>query len=61
MPKLSRKPMNAMPPKTPKAKASPFGRIWVAMEKSPPERKGPAARPAADRVWASPLRVPRTE
>lgn len=53
--------MNAIPPKTPQASASPFGLTRVAMEKRPPERKGPAARPAADSVCASPLSVPRTE
>jgi len=31
------------------------------MLKRPPERKGPAALPAAERVWARPLSVPRTE
>lgn len=61
MPKLASQPRNAMPPKTPHANASPFGSTRVAMEKSPPDRKGPAALPAAERVCASPLSVPRTE
>ena len=61
IPKLPRKPMNATPPKTPKARASPFGLTYVATEKRLPERKGPAARPAEERVCASPLSVPNTE
>jgi len=61
IPKLASQPRNAIPPKTPHAKASPRGLTCVAREKSPPERKGPAARPAAERVCARPLRVPRTE
>ena len=61
IPKLARKPKNAMPPNTPQANASPFGRTCVAREKRPPERKGPTARPAADSVCARPLSVPRTE
>lgn len=60
MPKLSRKPRNATPPNTPNARASPFGLILIAIEKRPPDRKGPAARPAADKVCASPFKVPRT-
>ena len=50
-----------MPPKTPKAKASPLGRTFVAIENKPPDKNGPIARPAAERVWASPLSVPSTE
>lgn len=50
MPKLKRNPTNAMPPKTPKTNASPLGLILVAKEKSPPDKNGPAARPAADKV-----------
>jgi len=42
--------MRAMPPKTPKASASPFGRIRVDAENSAPDRKGPIALPAADKV-----------
>jgi hypothetical protein len=61
MPKLIRKPMNATHPKTPKAKASPFGFTLVASENSPPDRKGPTARPAAESVWARPFNDPRTE
>ena len=53
--------MRATPPKTPKANASPFGLTRVASVNRPPERKGPTARPAAESVWARPLRVPRTE
>jgi len=55
------KPRKAIPPKTPQARASPLGRIRVAILNKPPERKGPAALPAADNVCARPLRVPRTE
>lgn len=61
IPKLIKHPTKAIPPKTPKARASPLGLTWVASEKSPPERKGPAARPAAESVCARPLMVPRTE
>ena len=61
IPKLRRKPTNVMPPKTPKAKASPLGLILVAAENKAPDRKGPTARPAADSVCARPLIVPRTE
>jgi len=50
-----------MPPKTPHANASPLGRTFVAIEKSPPGRKGPAARPAAESVCARPFNAPRTE
>lgn len=53
-------PRKAMPPKTPQASASPLGFTWVANEKRPPDRKGPTARPAAERVCARPLRVPKT-
>ena len=53
--------MKDTPPKTPKATASPLGRTRVESVKRPPERNGPAARPAAERVWARPLRAPRTE
>lgn len=53
--------MKATHPKTPNANASPLGLTLVAREKSPPERNGPAARPAADRVWARPFSDPRTE
>ena len=60
MPKLIKKPMKAIPPNTPNARASPFGWTLVATENRPPERKGPAARPAADSVWASPFNVPST-
>lgn len=59
-PKLRAKPMNAMPPNKPKAKTSPFGCTLVAREKRPPDTKGPTARPAAERVCASPFNVPRT-
>lgn len=60
MPKDNKKPMKAIPPKTPKAKASPFGLTLVATVNKPPLRNGPAARPAADRVCARPFSVPRT-
>ena len=60
MPKLRRKPMKETPAKMPKAKASPFGWIFVAAVKSEPEIKGPAACPAADKVCARPFSVPRT-
>ncbi len=60
MPKLMQKPTRATPPKTPHARASPLGFTRVDSEKRPPLRKGPAARPAADRVWARPLSLPRT-
>lgn len=59
-PKLRAKPMNAMPPNKQKAKTSPFGCTLVAREKRPPDTKGPTARPAAERVCASPFNVPRT-
>jgi len=61
MPRLSKKPANVMPPKMPKASASPLGRRRVEAVKREPEMKGPTARPAADSVCASPLSVPRTE
>lgn len=61
IPKLSKKPIKVMPPKTPNATASPLGSTCVEREKRPPARNGPAARPAAERVWARPLSVPRTE
>ena len=60
MPKDSRKPMNEIPPNTPKAKASPFGLIFVATVNNPPLINGPAARPAAESVCARPLRAPNT-
>lgn len=50
--------MKAIPPKTQKARASPFGWILVAAVKMPPEMKGPTARPPADSVWARPLSLP---
>lgn len=61
MPQLARKPTKAMPAKTPHDNASPFGRTLVDNEKRPPDRNGPAARPAAESVCARPLSVPRTE
>ena len=60
IPKLRRNPRKAIPPNTPNASASPFGCIPIAMEKRPPERKGPAARPAAESVCARPFNVPKT-
>lgn len=60
IPKLMIKPMNETAPKTPNARASPLGWILAVSEKSPPDRNGPTARPAADRVWARPLRAPKT-
>lgn len=61
MPKLSRKPTRLTPPKIPNANASPLGRTCVAAVNKEPDTNGPAARPAADSVCASPLSVPRTE
>jgi hypothetical protein len=61
MPKLSKNPTKATPPNKPNARASPLGRTLVASENRPPETNGPTARPAAERVWARPFRVPRTE
>lgn len=61
IPQLASHPRNAIPPKTPQGSASPFGLRRVPSEKRPPERNGPAARPAAERVCARPLSVPRTE
>lgn len=61
IPKLVRKPMKAIPPNTPNARASPFGLTLVARVNRPPDRKGPTARPAAERVWARPLSIPSTE
>jgi hypothetical protein len=60
MPQLITKPNNAMPPNKPKGRASPFGCILVAAENSDPERKGPAARPAAESVCARPFKRPKT-
>lgn len=60
IPKLRKKPSNEIPAKSPKGSASPLGWILVAAVKSDPEMKGPAARPAAESVWAKPLRVPST-
>lgn len=60
MPKLKKNPNKEIPAKRPNGRASPLGWILVAAVKSDPEMKGPAARPAAESVWASPLRVPRT-
>jgi hypothetical protein len=40
--------------------ASPLGWILEVKEKRPPDKKGPTARPAAERVCARPLRAPRT-
>jgi hypothetical protein len=61
MPKLAKKPTNAIPPKTPHANASPLGRIVVEMENRPPDMKGPTALPAAESVCARPLSVPGAE
>ena len=52
--------MNEMPAKTPKARASPLGSIRDDRLNRPPDTNGPTARPAADRVWARPLRAPKT-
>lgn len=49
-----------MPPNTPQANASPLGCTCVARENKPPDRKGPTALPAAERVCARPFKVPRT-
>lgn len=46
--------------KTPNARASPLGWILAVRENSPPERNGPTARPAAERVCARPFKAPRT-
>ena len=51
-------PTTAMPPNRPQASNSPFFGIRCESVKSPPERKGPTLRPAAEIVWAMPLRVP---
>lgn len=61
MPKLSKKPMKATPPNTPNARASPLGLTPVDIENRPPDKNGPMARPAAERVCARPFSVPRTE
>ena len=34
--------------------------ILEPRENKPPERNGPTARPAAERVWARPFKAPRT-
>ena len=60
IPNDSRKPMNATPPNTPNAKASPFGLTFVATVNRPPLRNGPTALPAADKVCASPFKAPST-
>ena len=61
IPKLARNPMKAMPPKRQNASASPLGSTRVARVNNPPERKGPAALPAADNVCARPFSRPSTE
>lgn len=50
MPRLRANPRRLMPPKMPKARASPLGCTCVAAVKSDPEMNGPAARPAAESV-----------
>lgn len=60
IPKLRKKPSKETPAKMPNGIASPFGWILVAAVKRDPDIKGPAARPAAESVWAKPFRVPRT-
>lgn len=61
MPQLAKKPMKAMPANTPQDNASPRGLTLVDNENKPPDKKGPAARPAADSVCAKPFKVPSTE
>jgi hypothetical protein len=60
IPKLRKNPTRDTAAKTPKGITSPFGWTRAAREKRLPERKGPTARPAAERVWARPLRAPKT-
>lgn len=60
MPKLNMKPIKETAPKTPNATASPLGCNLAVRENSPPERNGPTARPAAERVCARPFKAPRT-
>ena len=60
IPRLSRNPNKDTPLNTAKDITSPLSN-FEARENSPPDRNGPAARPAADRVCASPLIAPRTE
>jgi hypothetical protein len=52
-------PRIVTPAKRPQASASPLGLTRVDRVKSPPDRNGPILRPAAERVWARPLSVPR--
>ena len=59
MVRVPNQPASATAPNKPQAMASPFGWIREVRVKSPPETKGPMLRPAAERVCAIPLRVPR--
>lgn len=52
-------PANANPPNRLQARASPFGRTLVDNVNNPPDTNGPILRPRADRVCATPLRVPK--
>lgn len=51
--------MTAIPANSPQARPSPLGRTCVDAENNVPDRKGPTLRPAADKVWAIPFKVPR--
>ncbi len=57
--KEAAQPNSVIPAKRPHASASPLGLTRVDKVNRPPDRKGPTLRPAAERVWATPLRVPR--
>lgn len=52
-------PRSAMPANKPHARASPLGLTRVDKVNRPPDKNGPMLRPAAERVWAIPLSVPR--
>ena len=59
MAKEAAQPNSVIPAKRPHASASPLGLTRVDKVKRPPDRNGPTLRPAAERVCASPLSVPR--
>lgn len=51
-------PTIVTPPNSPQANSSPPRPSLMERVKSPPDRKGPTLRPAAEMVCAMPLRVP---
>lgn len=55
--------MKAMAPKTPQARTSPLEERGRRVErlKRPPERRGPTARPSAERDCAMPFNSPSVE